>query len=109
MANKEVIDSIVNELEHLRERTNMYVQPSSPESLFTFLGGFTRGLLICNTWVPFDTYIKTYRNTRVELGWDDTAQATFKEMREKNMSDDAILKAMIDIEIKVWRTLGNAF
>ena len=107
MLNKEFIDRILNELKELRARTNMYVHPASPESLFTFLGGFTRGLLICNTAVRFDNYVTTYRNTRVNLGWEDTARAVFKEMREKNMSEDSIVIAMIDIEVEVWKALGE--
>ncbi|MBX7053425.1 MAG: hypothetical protein K1X36_00585 [Pyrinomonadaceae bacterium] len=96
-------ERIVGDLQILKKRTNLFLQPVTPENLQTYFNGLTRGLMLAFPILDFDKYVDVYRKVRRDHGFEDTARAVFKEMREKDLSEESIVGTMIEIEMEVWK------
>ncbi|HEY2413254.1 MAG TPA: hypothetical protein VGI40_13475 [Pirellulaceae bacterium] len=85
------LEKIAEILDAFRQRTEMYIDPVSPEEAEKFLYGFDVGCFACG--VQF-----RWQDIAEQRGWIlGTTSPIVAEMRAKGLSDDRIINELISI------------
>ena len=89
---------IVATLERVRQRPGMYVAAELP-AVVNFLAGFYVGCSVAGVSAPTDGLDDT---VVVERGWKVSSLGPLLSMKERGLSDEAILDELLAIEIEIW-------
>ncbi len=98
-------ERIISELETMKHRLNMFIQPQTPEILQCYLNGLGRGVMLSFTSLIFDDYVNARRASNKQRGWKLRSKSPLYEMREKGISEDEIVQELLEIEIQMWKIL----
>jgi len=99
---KEQQENIVRVLEHMRKRPGMYFSSEVP-TVATFLDGFKTACILLNPDLNFDNLFK---EVILDRGWENSAQAVWRQMQERGFKDEAIIDEMIAIYTAVWEKIA---
>lgn len=87
-------------LEGLKSRPAMYIGRCDPELATVFLGGIASGLEICGG-LDRTNFGKTRERVAKERGWQWRPIGLVREMKERGMTDMAIITELVTIETEV--------
>lgn len=98
----EIYTRIVECLQDVLNRPGMYFGPQATvEQVFAFINGFDTACSVLG--VRGDYTDQAYQKVLYERNWLETStRGIWTVMRERGMSDDAIIKEMLLIELEAW-------
>jgi hypothetical protein len=99
------IKRIISDLQEIKKKPNMYIQPVSSDMLVCFLNGLERGVLLSDRSLTFHEIAQARQEANQVRGWKNIPRNASHEMREKNICDKDIIQELIEIEIEMWRIL----
>lgn len=105
-----VIPQIIERLENVRGRKQMYFRPVDLEALLNFLAGFNVSVSLLGNldWPDYQAHREAYR----KRNWEYTAGGARKaaeEMRKRGMTEENILDEVLLLEIEAWRWMLERF
>ena len=101
------IERIFVELENIRKQPILHIHPVTLEALFNHLQSLARGVMLVANTLTWDDFVSARQTANEVQGWQNRATGPYVEMREKGMSDKEIIEKMLDVEIVMWRILGQ--
>jgi hypothetical protein len=99
------IDRIISDLEEIKKRPNMYIQPVLSDMLVCFLNGLERGVLLSEKSLTFHEIAQARQEANQIRGWKNIPRNASHEMRERNICEIDIIKELVEIEIEMWKLL----
>jgi hypothetical protein len=100
----QAIKDVLDMLEHLSRRTAMYVQPVEVDTVLNYLHGLKAG------WALGGLYIspEAYTAAAAARGWKLRATGIVSPMREKKLSEAAIIQELIAVMAEAFRRAAGA-
>jgi len=99
---EQTIDRIIELLEAVRQRPQMYLGELEHERATVFLYGFQMSLRAVNEQVPgFDLLKAAY----TKRGWHFNALGGVPDMMSKGLSSEGIVHEILSAEIDAWKAL----
>lgn len=98
------IQNIIEVLESIRKYPTIYVGNVSPDSLLCLLNGFYLGLKTSSN--THENYPNVMKEVLTKKGWNSPSPSFINQMREKNLSDEEVIKELLEIEIETWKILA---
>ena len=92
-------DAIIEHLEHVRNRPEMYAGEVSERAFYAYLSGFDAACTVLGHARSYDLYLQVCE----ERGWGMNALGPQKRMREMGLSEQAIVDELLTIEIETRR------
>ena len=105
ICNRLYIERLINDLEKLRSNPKLYLQPVTPEALFSHLSSLALGVMLTTDVLQPGDFINARREANRISGWQSRATGPHVEMREKGMTDEQIIDEQVNVEIRMWRIL----
>lgn len=101
------VNRIIDDLNEMKRRINLYIYPINVESLRNFLNGLERCFLLSfdksELHLRFSELINARSETIHNRGWKVLSISPDYEMREKGMPEEEIIQELIEIEIGKWK------
>lgn len=100
----EHIDEFVDFFELVLARPLMYLGKYDDHAIYLLIYGFHMALSITNHTFPNrEIYAEIYKSRN----WHFNALGAVADMRKQGLSDEKIVKELIEIEIEAWKTLRD--
>ena len=97
------IDRILQLLQMIKKQKGMFLYPLEVATLEVYLAGFRAGCASFGADIP-----KELRRKVTEArGWKRSAAGPVAQMKEKGMGEEAIMDELLDMEIEIYRQLGE--
>lgn len=96
---------ILNSLKDIQKRTHCYIHPVTLENLNSFLDGFRVACLVLNDELDQADRSQATKQVLSARGWKAHSSELAEEMQRKDMSEESIIKELLEIEIETWRRL----
>jgi hypothetical protein len=101
------IDRIISDLQDIKKHPNMYIRPVTPEVLECYLIGLERGVMLSVESSTFNDFVSAGRAARKIRGWQEQPIHLIHQMRAKEMTEDAIIQELLEIEIQIYKILEH--
>ena len=99
-----MIDKLIQLLTRLRQSKEMFLYPLTSGSLENYLNGFRGAGAACGVEAP-----RKLRQQVIEArGWKFSAAGPAPQMKQKGLTDEAIMDELIDIEIALLQHIAKA-
>lgn len=99
------IDKIIEFFEAVKVRPTMYFGKYDTEAFRIFTHGFYMSLSITKQSFPNLEMRKVAAKTR---GWNFNALGIIPDMKEKELSNEDMVKELISVEIETWKIFRNS-
>jgi hypothetical protein len=97
---------VIEHLEAMRERPILYIGRMEHELMERLLWGFKIGCFAAGDVDDgFEKHLEVSRQVIAEHGWEVLAISPSREMKERDLSEEAIIDELLAIEIDIWRRL----
>jgi hypothetical protein len=96
-------DKVIQLLERFQQRKEEFVYPLNLQAVEHFLTGFRAACAACGFEIPR----KLKQQVLERRGWKHSAAGPAAQMRDKGMSDEAIIDELIRLEIEQLKQLGD--
>jgi hypothetical protein len=97
--------SMLDILEHMRKRPDMWIGSRSVSSVNTFLTGFD---LASQIFAPEFDSKAVYREIVASRGWEAASpQPVWHQMQEQGFKEQAIVDEILTIEYEVWKKIAS--
>lgn len=85
----------------------MHIQPVTPEVLKCYLSGMERGVMLSVESSTFNDFVSAGRAARKIRGWAEQPIHLIHQMRAKEMTEEAIIQELLEIEIQIYKILEH--
>lgn len=99
-----MLERVLKLLENLSRRPQMYVHPVEIATIQSYLKGLGAGCALAGLRVPCEVY----GEVAAARGWKFRATGIVWHMREKQLSDDAIIQELIAVEAEAYRRAATS-
>src|SRR5262245_5915755 len=94
------VRDIEQTLRLLQARPHLFVGDVTLERIYVWLGGFGAGCAALGEKIDRDAYVKVLEGR----GWAESAYGEIPQMRKKGLSDEQIIRELIEIQILTYRS-----
>src|SRR5215510_8097587 len=101
----ERIPSIIDALEGVRRRPEMYIGKIESESMQHYVWGFRQAAHLCAKWSYFEKYLRIVEKVAYDRGWPMILDFV-KSIRARGLSEKEIIEEMLIVEIESWKRLA---
>ena len=100
------VEDIIRILEHIIERPFLHIA-DHPLAVMDYLNGFNTILSYLGFPTPRSGYDELYKEVVTERGWEYDAGGPWRQMSNKGMTNEAVIKETIIIEIEYWKRIES--
>ncbi len=97
---REHVDEIIQFFEAVKARPLMYFGKFDTEAVLLFTHGFYMSLSIAKQTFPS---LEIQKDASKNRGWNFNALGITPHMKQKELSDEEMVKELISVEIEAWK------
>jgi len=98
----ERIPSLIEDLEGMRRRPEMYIGKIESKSMEHYVWRFRQGAHTCDKSKYFEKYLRIVEEVAYDHGWTMTPDFV-KSIRASGLSEKEIIEEMLTVEIESWK------